>query len=157
MAKTKKSQASQKPLQSNSLTDSQKKISISLSSAEKVIHYLLQKTGYKELGLHFVGLRKISQLHAEYFDDPTPTDCISFPYDDPVFLGEIFVCPEIAKSHVDRFGGNLEKEITLYVVHGFLHLLGFDDLNKQEREKMRAEEEKWMRNLAKNNLGITIK
>ncbi len=108
------------------------------------------------MALHFIGKKRIAALHAHYFNDSSPTDCITFPYEDPDFLGEVFVCPQVAAEYVKKHGGNLEKEITLYVVHGFLHLLGFDDQTERDRKKMRAEEKKWMTTLAKNKLGITL-
>ena len=55
-----------------------------------------------------------------------------------------------------NMGAIFEDELTLYVVHGFLHLLGLDDQTDQDRKKMRAEEKKWMRTLAKNKLRITL-
>ncbi len=159
MAKTQKLQDSLKlpPNSSITINNSQRKFAISVPSAQKLASFLLKKSGYMGMAIHFVGMRKISLLHLQYFNDPTPTDCISFPYEDPLFLGEVFVCPQIAKNYVDRTKGDLEKELTLYIVHGFLHLLGFDDQTDAERKKMRAGEEKWMRTLAKNNLYVTIR
>jgi len=114
-----------------------------------------KKSSHKEIGLYFVGKKKITALHSEFFDDPTPTDCITFPYHDPKFLGEIFVCPQVASEYVDKQGGKLYEEITLYVVHGFCHLLGYDDFAIEDRKKMRRAEKKKMGELAKNNLSIS--
>lgn len=107
------------------------------------------------MALSFVGKAKISSLHAQFFDDPSPTDCITFPIREPEFLGEVFVCPQVASEYVKSHGGNLYEELTLYVVHGFLHLLGFDDIEPADRKKMRAEEKKWLKLLEKNNLAIS--
>ncbi len=107
------------------------------------------------MAVHFVGKKQISSLHARFFDDPSPTDCITFPYDDPHFLGEVFVCPLVAKEYVEKEEGDLYDEITLYVVHGFCHLLGFDDQTDDQRKKMRLEEKKWLDLLAKNSFSIT--
>lgn len=67
-----------------------------------------------------------------FFQDPTPTDCITFPFDQK-FLGEIFVCPKVAKEYDPK---KPHLETTLYIIHGILHLLGFNDIEKKERAKM---------------------
>ena len=152
MGKTRKSLDFPKP----QLTNSQRKIAISLSSAREVLDFLNENSGKPEMALHFIGKKRISELHRDFFDDPTPTDCITFPYHDPYFLGEVFVCPEVAFDYASSEGGDLEEEITLYVVHGFLHLLGYDDIDPKKREQMRKEETKWMAKLAKNHLGVRI-
>ena len=127
-----------------------------LSNSQRKIDYLNQNSGESEMALHFVGKKRIAELHRDFFDDPTPTDCITFPYHDPQLLGEVFVCPEVALEYVQSEGGNLEEEITLYIVHGFLHLLGYDDIDPKECEQMREEETKWMAKLAKNHLRVRI-
>lgn len=156
MARTPKLPASQRPLSDNVIvTNSQRIIPISIPAAKRVVAFLLEKSGKKGMALSFVGKKKISSLHAQFFDDPTPTDCITFPIREPEFLGEVFVCPQVAQEYVAAHGGNVYQEITLYVVHGFLHLLGESDTTPAERKKMRAEESKWLKLLEKNNLWIT--
>lgn len=105
-----------------------------------------------EVSIHLVGTKKICSLHAVYFDDPSVTDCISFPIDnlegDPYsVLGEVFVCPETACSYVKKHGGVLYEEVTLYIVHGLLHLLGYDDIDEADCHIMRQREHYHMENL----------
>lgn len=152
MVKTKKSQDFLKPPLFS--TNSQRKVAISTPSAQKVIEFLLYKSKNCEMALHFVNKSTIAKIHKEYFDDPTPTDCITFPFKDPNFLGEVYVCPEVALEYISLHGGNLYEEITLYIVHGFLHLLGWNDQTESEKKKMRSLEKKWMKKLAKNKLTI---
>ncbi len=156
MEKTKKLQDYRKPLSSNlTVTNSQRIVAISLPSAREVLHFLITSSKQPEMALHFIGKKRISSLHASYFDDPSPTDCITFPYEDPNFLGEVFVCPQTAQEYVEQNKGDLYEEITLYIVHGFLHLIGYDDLAEETRKEMRIQEKKWMTALAKNNLRVT--
>lgn len=157
MGKTKKSPIYPKHL-SNFLciSNSQKTIDISLPSVEEVVDFLLKDSNQPQMQVHFVGKRKIAQLHKEFFSDPSPTDCITFPYEDPLFLGEVFICPQVALEYVEKNGGSLEEEITLYLIHGFLHLLGLDDQTTLQRKEMRAAEKKWSQKLAKNQLGVKI-
>lgn len=110
-----------------------------------------------EVSVHFVGTQKICSLHAKYFDDPSVTDCISFPIDNDdtipySVLGEVFVCPQTAFTYVQQNGGILYEEITLYIVHGLLHLLGFDDIADVDQIKMREREQFHMENLKNYDL-----
>lgn len=118
-----------------------------------------EKRFYDEAAIHFVGTKKICSLHAKYFNDPTVTDCISFPIDneegDPYsILGEVFVCPETASSYVKNNGGHLYEEITLYIVHGLLHLLGYDDIDAADCSVMREREHFHMQNLKAKGLQL---
>lgn len=105
-----------------------------------------------EVSVYFVTKEEIAELHADYFDDPTPTDCISFPLDEEGeeyrMLGDLFICPEVAQEYIAIEGGELYVEISLYLVHGLLHLLGYDDIEDEDREEMRAAERRHMENLA---------
>jgi probable rRNA maturation factor len=99
-----------------------------------------------EVILHFVDQKKIAQLHLEFFKDPTPTDCISFPIDSlqdsPCLLGEIFICPAVAQEYVKKKNESPYNEVALYIIHGLLHLLGYDDLSPEDRKRMRKEEKR---------------
>jgi probable rRNA maturation factor len=108
-----------------------------------------------EIVVHFVSSRKISALHKKFFDDPAPTDCISFPCDGPLekktgyrILGEIFICPEVAVSYTRKNGGDSREEVTLYLIHGLLHLLGYDDLAEEQRALMRQKEAECLQKIA---------
>lgn len=112
-----------------------------------------EKEVFEEFSLHFVDLKEISRLHALYFEDPTPTDCISFPCDEPAtpyrVLGDVFVCPAVAIDYAALCRKNPLKETALYVVHGLLHLFGYDDIKANERQSMRAAERRHLAHLAK--------
>jgi len=155
MAKTTKLPDFRKHLLNNIyVTNTQRKIAISLPATQRLIAFLLEHSGKKGMALSFVGKAKISSLHAQFFNDPTPTDCITFPIREPEFLGEVFVCPQVAKRYCDEHGGDLYEEITLYIVHGFLHLLGYGDIDPSDRKEMRKAEKKWLQLLEKNALSI---
>lgn len=113
-----------------------------------VLQVLLDRFGIDtdEIGLYFVTKKRIASLHQEFFNDPSPTDCISFPVDGTnqkmgyhVF-GEIFVCPEVALEYAKSHGSNAQSELLRYVIHGFLHILGYDDQTAAERQRMRRQE-----------------
>ncbi|NGX53602.1 MAG: Endoribonuclease YbeY [Chlamydiae bacterium] len=116
---------------------------------EKVL--ALEKVSSDEVSVYFVSTEEICRLHKEFFDDPSPTDCISFPMDlkedkaDHHILGEVFVCPKTAIDYVGAPGGEVYHETTLYLVHGLLHLMGYDDID--DAEEMRAAEKTHLKNL----------
>lgn len=111
----------------------------------------LEQQTCDEVAIHFVNEATICQLHQEHFGDPSPTDCISFPMDsedEPYrVLGEVFVCPKAALDYIRLHGGDLSEEITLYVVHGLLHLLGYDDQAQEDLVQMRQAEQRHMARL----------
>ncbi len=114
-----------------SIYSRQKDLSISRPSVQRLVSLVLEDRE-TEVAVHFVGKKKISDLHAQFFGDPSPTDCISFPIGGD-FLGEIFVCPQVAKEYDPK---NPHLECSLYVIHGLLHLLGYDDIQREDRVKM---------------------
>jgi probable rRNA maturation factor len=126
----------------------QSNLPIAVDSIRKAVVFFLQekKVDCKELSVYLVGKRKIATLHGEHFNDPTPTDCITFPLDDD-FLGEIFICPKAALEANPR---QPYIETTLYIFHCLLHLLGYDDIDKKQRARMRREEKRLMA-LARRN------
>lgn len=112
-----------------------------------------EKCPCAEVAVHFIGAAAMRRLHGLYFHDSSLTDCLSFPIDDDTaedrILGDVFVCPLVARAYVRQHGGDLNRETTLYVVHGLLHLMGYDDIKENCRKKMRAAEERHMRHLVK--------
>src|SRR6266516_1514014 len=75
-----------------------------------------------ELSISFVSATEIQALHERYMDEPGPTDVLAFPMDEDGLLGDVVICPEVAA----RPGSDVEQELRLLVVHGVLHLLGYD-------------------------------
>jgi len=100
-----------------------------------------------ELSVAFVGDAEIIRLHDEFLDDPTVTDVITFPGDDDetpgdgeAFAGEICVCADQALREAAKHGFTPDDELTLYLVHGWLHLAGHDDRTEAPRAAMREAE-----------------
>ncbi len=130
------------------VSNTQKDLPIDKSSVRALVKEVLSflKISYGEVSLYFVGEKKIGALHAQFFQDPTPTDCISFPIDDD-HLGEIFVCPAVALQYAKKRKRDPYRELALYIVHGLLHLIGYDDLETKAKEAMRKKEKSCMRHL----------
>ncbi|MCF3651853.1 rRNA maturation RNase YbeY [Synoicihabitans lomoniglobus] len=94
-----------------------------------------------ELSIAFLTDPAIARLHADFLDDPTATDVITFE-GEPAFgtAGEICVSADTAASYAAKKGHDFSEELTLYVVHGWLHLAGYDDLEPAKKRRMRAAE-----------------
>lgn len=136
----------------------QQDVKISPEAVSAIVKEVLNKENKKcdEVAIHFVETSKICELHSEFFNDPSPTDCISFPIDEAgcagyCVLGEVFVCPKTAIEYASLHNIPVYQEITLYIVHGLLHLLGYDDIGDREPE-MRNAEKLHMKNLEMHNM-----
>jgi probable rRNA maturation factor len=130
-----------------SVRNLQRKISLNAAGLEKfaakALRCCLKRHKRKETELSrsrnvFVWLvsdRRMSRLHGEFLGKSGPTDVLTFQH------GEIFISVETAKRHARAFGNSLTRELQLYIVHGLLHLNGFDDRTQQgalKMEKMQA-------------------
>ena len=92
----------------------------------------------------------IKRLNLRYFGRNFPTDVISFPLKDkfvPGFLGEVVISVEEAINNAAVYNNSLDREITLYIIHGILHLLGWSDSTKRERIKMEKKQEEILKKL----------
>lgn len=116
-----------------------------LPAVRSIVRKVLQlyQSNCSEVTVYFVTDRRICDLHQQFFNDPSSTDCISFPIDHEL-LGEIFVCPKTALQYCADRGLDPFEEVALYVIHGILHLLGYDDLEPLQRRTMRKNEKKCM-------------
>ena len=99
-----------------------------------------------ELSLAFMTDAKLAKLHGDFLDDPTTTDVITFE-GQPEFgvAGEICVSADTAAAYSKANDRDFSEELTLYVVHGWLHLAGYDDLQPAKKRKMRAAEARAMK------------
>lgn len=122
----------------------------------KAVSFLLKelKVSTQEVILHFVTEKQISLIHKDFFNDPSPTDCITFPIDPPHeekmpvhLLGEAFICPKTALDYAKRHRLAPRAELFRYVVHCLLHLIGYDDLQADERARMKRKERSCLKKL----------
>jgi probable rRNA maturation factor len=89
-----------------------------------------------EISVVLVSDQRIASIHRRFMDDPSPTDVITFQH------GEIFVSTQTAKRQARRFRTSFEHELRLYLVHGLLHLAGFDDKTPAGARKMQQLQER---------------
>jgi probable rRNA maturation factor len=103
-----------------------------------------------ELAVSLVTEEEMAGLHQRYLGEPGPTDVLSFPQEDRAedgrrrLLGDVVVCPAVAR----RQSADLSAELRLLVVHGILHLLGYDHEEIGERNEM------WRRQEVYSGVGL---
>ncbi len=103
-----------------------------------------------DLSIVFMDRSSHSNLHGKYLQDFRPTDVITFPADqENGIAGEICVSVDQAIEESRSRNLSLVDELALYLIHGWLHLVGFDDLDKVDREIMRQEEQRVMDHVKK--------
>ncbi len=99
-----------------------------------------------ELSLVFLTDPALAKIHADFMADPTATDVITFEGDRIAGLaGEICVSADTACTYAKVNRSDFATELTLYVVHGWLHLAGYDDLQPARKRRMRAAEARAMK------------
>jgi probable rRNA maturation factor len=94
-----------------------------------------------EVHVLLVSDRRMAALHRQFLNQSGPTDVITFTH------GEMFISAETARRQAKQFGNPFLRELELYVVHGLLHLHGFDDRNERDGRKMKAMQEKILNQL----------
>jgi probable rRNA maturation factor len=93
----------------------------------------------REISVLIISDRRIASLNRQFLRETGPTDVITFQH------GEIFISAELAREQARRFGNSLTRELRLYVVHGLLHLHGFDDRTRARARRMQQTQEQVLR------------
>jgi len=93
-------------------------------------------TRLAEIDVVLVSDRRMAELHQRFLNEPGPTDVITFQH------GEIVISAETAKRQARAFRTSMALELRLYLVHGLLHLCGFDDKTAAGAREMKRLQEK---------------
>ena len=111
-----------------------------------LIEYAVEKeqVGNVVFNVILVNEDKIHELNKLYRGIDRPTDVITFAlednqdivYDDFRLLGDIYVCVEKVLSQAKEYGHSVKRELCFLTIHGFLHLLGYDHMNKKDEKIM---------------------
>ncbi len=104
-----------------------------------------------ELAVYIVSEREMTRLNERHLRHAGSTDVITFDYGrtgpEETLVGELFVCIDEAQIQAVRYRATWQRELTRYVIHGALHLLGYDDQNSAARKLMKREENRWLKAL----------
>jgi len=111
--------------------------------------------GPAEMQLLLVDVDEIARLNEEHLDGDGPTDVLAFPIDgrgdhgpsrpggELLLVGDVVLCPAVARVNADAGGTSLPDELALLTVHGTLHLLGHDHDHEAAAQAMRARERRY--------------
>ena len=113
-------------------------------NATKVRNIVLKTLGFlkvkdSRLGVQLVGIRRMKQYNCQFRHKDYATDVLSFPDPDEL-LGDLIVCPQVVKRNARRYGNTYESELIFVLIHGILHLLGYNHIQPAERVRMERKE-----------------
>ena len=104
-----------------------------------------------EVSVSFVSPKEIRALNRDFRGKDEETDVLSFPQYNSIeeireesgflCLGDVIICPQIAAVQADEYNHSLARELVYLTVHSIYHLLGYDDMQEEERQVMREKEE----------------
>ena len=111
-----------------------------------LISYVMGHEGISEADLSFVFANDelLNHLKKQFFNKDHLTDVIAFrlnDYDEGNIDGEVYISLPRAKDNAKKFNQPINKEIARLIIHGSLHLLGYNDLTKKDKTKMTKKED----------------
>ena len=129
-------------------------VSVDEEFLKKIAKEVLEWEKKKEdLSIALVGQGRIRELNKKYRKKNRVTDVLVFPGDG---LGEIVICLREVKKNAKRYGETFKKELARVLIHGILHLLGYDhEKSELDAEKMREKEEYYLTSLKIKNLWLS--
>lgn len=134
----------------------QNNVRINKKEIGRVAKAALRQLGLPEesvVSLSLVSPAEIKKINKLYFGRNSFTDVIAIePGGQRTdiykhYIGDIVICPDIARSNSKRFNTSVKKEIALYIIHGILHLSGYNDINKKRRLMMQRKEKEILNKL----------
>jgi probable rRNA maturation factor len=116
------------------------------------------------LAVTFVSAEDIADLNERFLGKAGPTDVLSFPIEDaspghppgaiadgpPLALGDIFICTDVVDTHATEYGVSFDEELYLMVVHGVLHILGWDHVDGREAAEMESREARYLSTIGRS-------
>jgi len=116
------------------------------------------------LAVTFVSRHDIADLNERFMGRTGPTDVLTFPIEDaspghppravqdgpPLALGDIFICTDVVDTHATEYGVSFDEELYLMVVHGVLHILGWDHVAAREVAEMESRESQYLSTIGRS-------
>jgi probable rRNA maturation factor len=125
-------------------TNQQKCVRVDPKPLRKVVRQIVRQSGihYGNISLAVVDDATIAALHNQFLGDPRPTDVLSFVLESsPDYLeGEVIASAETAARIAPEYDWPAATELHLYLLHGVLHLVGYDDQTPRQKAIMRKKE-----------------
>lgn len=123
------------------VSNAQRRVPIPEADVRRVAARLLKG---RSLSIAFVTDAAIRRINRRFLGHDWATDVISFPLDSDL-LGELVISAPYARAEARKRGIPEREELLRYVVHGILHLLGYDDRSPADRKRMWARQERELR------------
>ena len=118
----------------NKLTPDKVETDFLKKTAKKVLKFVKLR-GLKEISIVLICDSRMKALNKKYRGGNNTTDVLAFDY------GEIIICLPQAKRQAEQLGHSLKKELAILLIHGILHLAGYDDKTKKDYNKMVKKQE----------------
>ena len=119
----------------------------------QLINLSLEATRYNQVKINiiFCNNDKLNSFKQEYFNDDALTDIITFPIkNDNDLEAEIYISIEMAKINAEKFNVSLNNELSRLIVHGVLHLIGFNDDTEDSKKIMFLKQDEIISNFQKD-------
>ena len=119
----------------------------------QLINLSFESTKYNKvkINLIFCDNDKLNSFKRQYFDDDVLTDIVTFPIkNDNDLEAEIYISIEMAKINAEEFNISLNNELSRLIIHGVLHLIGFNDDTEDSKKIMFSKQEEIISNFKKD-------
>jgi probable rRNA maturation factor len=135
-----------------SIASPQETVPIDRGRMRQAARAVLESEGWSEaeISLAFVDDPSIQRLNNQFLKHDEPTDVLSFPMSEGngrKLAGEVVIGAEVARVQAESRGHDVQAELALYVIHGLLHLCGYDDQTADGAAEMRRRERHYLRQL----------
>ncbi len=147
------------------INNKQDSIEVDLLSLKKLAEFILvfeKISSLTELSVAFLDEEEMERLNSQYRKMDVSTDVLSFPLFDklphnetehPLVLGDVIICPVVARRNAQKVGHSIERELELLLIHGVLHLLGYDHVDSGSETLMKARQRKILNKFARSEFG----
>ena len=119
----------------------------------QLINLSLESKKYNQVKINLIlcDNEKLNSFKRQYFDDDVLTDIVTFPIiNDNDLEAEIYISIEMAKINADEFNVSLNNELSRLIIHGVLHLIGFNDDTEDSKKIMFSKQEEIISNFKKD-------
>jgi rRNA maturation RNase YbeY len=135
-----------------------KKRILSNSQYTKILEFVLASLGKRraDISVHTIGDARMRTLNRLHRGKDKTTDVLSFPTEDPMFedVGDIFISLPQIRRQAKRFGVTIKEECVRMLVHGTLHLFGYDHVTKKQAAEMFSLQEELVEKARKKKLFV---
>lgn len=131
-------------------------VSVEQKKLQKIANFVMKELKLRpeqELSISLVDIKEMTELHQKWMNESGPTDVMSFRLAEitefDFSLGDVVICPAIAEKDANKLQKSPAEHLVFLLVHGILHLIGFDHQEAAERRDMQQQEVNLMNRINK--------